>query len=125
MGLSLAGGKKTVKGRKAVKPVTKKPINDRDSLDSDDEIIMSSKDLTEDVVTDNEPKQCSCKVDPFTGGLVHPSFESAVNSFWKRSAETSVFMTALSADFYINGTFFGAIYTKPSFVRKTGGNVLL
>lgn len=133
MGLDLAAvkDKKTAKkvkrsGDKAkASKFTKKRASASEVLEPDDEVVTVATEITEAVEEAAASAIRYETVAAFEQGLVHPAFANAVNSYWKKSSETSIFMAAMTEELAISGTFFGAIFVKPSFVRKTGGSVLL
>ena len=95
----------------------------RVELDDGDEIITATPQEIAEAEAQRKPKVQS--VPSFEGGFVHPCLQNAVNAHWRRSNESDVFMQLLSKDLYINGTFFGSIFVKSSFAKKTGGGAIM
>ena len=115
MGLNL-GNKKT---KKQPGKTSSKKIEDGD------EIVTAETEVEEEPLQKPScPKEVQ-RVNAYQQGLVNKAFDGAVNSYWKKSAETSILMTAMSSELAVSGAFFGTLFLKTSFARKTGGSALL
>lgn len=96
------------------------------SADDDDEIITPTTDLQEEDVMEGMPaKSAVTAVPAFKEGIVHPVFETAVNAHLPRNEETAVFMSVMRTTHLVNGVFVGDIVTRPSFVKRAKGSVLM
>lgn len=96
------------------------------ALDDDDaQVFPDTNTEPEDAEAPPEKAMLRERVAAFEGGYVSSALRNAVNSHWRKSAETLVFLQALNSGPCIDGVFFGAIYVKSSFLRKTGGSALL
>ena len=131
MGLTLSDSKKgrktkevkptpkSAKNGKAAKKSKPKKVSTRPAVDQDDEVVLPSK-----VVQEAKPTEVKI-VGAFEGGLVHTSLRNGVNAHRYRSEESDLFGQVLSNVCLVDGVFFGAIYVKSSFAKRTGGSALL
>lgn len=138
--MNLAGkkvGEKSKAPKKKTAPIARSPLVKKkdklsrrkeieQALDDDDAQVFPDTDAEfEETETTTEKFKVRARVAAFEGGYVSPALRNAVNSHWRKSAETTVFLQALNVGPCIDGVFFGAIYVKSSFLRKTGGSALL
>lgn len=129
MGLDLSktkGKKKEVAPppKKRKKEATKKPVTKKSKVveeleDDEDEVVIPTHTPTKDEAV------AVRAVGSFEGGLVHPSLRNGVNAHRRRSEESDIFGSVITNALLVDGVFFGSIYVKSSFAKRTGGSALL
>ena len=64
-------------------------------------------------------------IPPFTAGIVSSSLQNASNAQWAKNDETVLLVEAMQTVYIAEGVFVGDIASKPSFVKRSKGVVLL
>ena len=121
---SLFKGKPKSEPKKSKKSKAKQT----DDLDAGDAEIVASNSGHDDGEgpSPSKPKVKEvAKISAFCGGFVHPALEGAVNTHWRRTAESDLLLAAMEESLVVDGFFVGSIYVKSSFAQKTGGGMLL
>lgn len=126
MGLNISDSKKgrKLKGKQVPQKKAKveksvKTKREQVRVDDDDEVVIAKPEVP--MVTEKQVTQ----IEPFGCGLVHRSLRNGVNAPRRRSEESDLFGAVLSTVYKVDGVFFGAIYVKSSFAKRTGGSALL
>lgn len=91
--------------------------------DADDEVI--TLDSVEPTAPQADNKPPVMHNSPFTGGFVHPSFKNACAPFISRTPETSLLALVVETELAPNEVLIGAIFSRSSFIHKSGGSLLL
>lgn len=125
---STAKTKLSKKPKLPFKKAKTKPEAEAENFDSEDvEVKASGRKAVEAEVSEAKKVKVPevAPVPAFRGGFVHSALDGAVNTHWRRSAESDLLLAAMEEALVIDGLFVGSIYAKASFVQKTGGALLL
>lgn len=115
---SKRGGKIEKTPKATTKAKARRPST-KGAIEPDDEVVIPKATPRKDDSVTVAP------VGPFEGGLVHSSLRNGVNAHRYRSEESDLFGEVLSKVCLVDGVFFGAIFVKSSFAKRTGGSALL
>lgn len=115
--------------KKVTKPVRGKVKKTRVAQASDDEEIRAKKGTpvsgAEEQVESDTIITRVVLVPAFTGGIVSPVLDGAINAHWRKSPEMILLVDAMDSILKVDGAFFGDVVVKTSFITRVGGNVLL